>query len=191
METPFNPSTVDIPSTTQDITFRDPTFDTVREGRDEASSGYAWWAGNARFINLSGRFLGAHVAHAGLIAFWAGAMQLFEVAHYVPERPMYEQGFIVMPHLATLGFGVGPGGEVVDTFPYFAIAVIHLIGSAVLGIGGIYHSLRGPKKLGGFFDFDWADKDKITSIMGYHLVALGIGAFLLVGKAMFWGGVYD
>ena len=39
-------------------------------GYDEVSSGYAWWAGNARFITpeLTGRFLGAHVAHAGLIA---------------------------------------------------------------------------------------------------------------------------
>jgi photosystem II CP43 chlorophyll apoprotein len=191
METPFNPSAVALPKTAQDVTTRDATFDLSREGRDEASTGYAWWAGNARFINLSGRFLGAHVAHAGIIAFWAGAMLLFEVAHYVPEKPMYEQGCILMPHLATLGFGVGAGGRVVDTFPFFAIAVIHLIGSAVLGIGGLYHSLRGPQKLAGFYDFDWSDKDKMTSIIGYHLIALGVAAWLLVLKAMFLGGVYD
>ncbi|HHP7243978.1 MAG TPA: Photosystem II reaction center protein, partial [Elainellaceae cyanobacterium] len=61
-----------------------------RAGYDETSSGYAWWSGNARFITteLSGRFLGAHVAHAGLIAFWAGAMLLFEVAHYNLDQPM-------------------------------------------------------------------------------------------------------
>ena len=47
----------------------------------------AWWAGNARLINLSDKLLGAHVAHAGLIVFWAGAMNLFEVAHFVPEKP--------------------------------------------------------------------------------------------------------
>jgi photosystem II CP43 chlorophyll apoprotein len=26
-----------------------------------------WWSGNTRFVNLSGKLLGAHVAHAGLI----------------------------------------------------------------------------------------------------------------------------
>uniref|UniRef100_A0A494GA87 Photosystem II CP43 chlorophyll apoprotein n=1 Tax=Solanum lycopersicum TaxID=4081 RepID=A0A494GA87_SOLLC len=63
-------------------------------GRDQESTGFAWWAGNARQLNLSGKLLGAHVAHAGLIVFWAGAMNLFEVAHFVPEKPMYEQGLI-------------------------------------------------------------------------------------------------
>ena len=39
-------------------------------------TGYAWYVGNARLINLSGRLLGAHIAHTGLIVFWAGAMML-------------------------------------------------------------------------------------------------------------------
>ena len=30
--------------------------------------------------------------------------------------------------------------EVLDTFPYFASGVLHLISSAVLGSGGIYHT---------------------------------------------------
>ncbi|PSP17606.1 MAG: photosystem II 44 kDa subunit reaction center protein [Cyanobacteria bacterium QS_8_64_29] len=163
-------------------------------GRDLQSSGFAWWAGNARLINLSGKLLGAHVAHAGLIVLWAGAMTLFEVAHFVPEKPMYEQGLILLPHLATLGWGVGPGGEVVDTFPYFVTGVLHLISSAVLGIGGLYHALRGPETLEeyySFFGYDWKDKNKMTTILGFHLIVLGIGALLLVFKAMFFGGVYD
>jgi photosystem II CP43 chlorophyll apoprotein len=43
-------------------------------------------------------------------------MNLFEVAHFVLEKSMYEQGLISLLHLATLGWGVGPGGEVLDTF---------------------------------------------------------------------------
>ena len=94
-------------------------FNTVIAGRDIESTGFAWWSGNARLINVSGKLLGAHVAHAGLMVFWCGAMTLFEVAHYIPEKPLYEQGCILIPHLTTLGWGVGPGGEVIDTYPFF------------------------------------------------------------------------
>jgi len=166
----------------------------IASGRDQESSGFAWWSGNARLINLSGKLLGAHVAHAGLIVFWAGAMTLFEVSHFVPEKPMYEQGLILIPHIATLGWGVGAGGEVIDTFPYFVVGVLHLISSAVLGFGGIYHAIRGPETLeeySSFFGYDWKDKNQMTNIIGYHLILLGIGALLLVFKAMFFGGVYD
>ncbi len=59
-----------------------------------------WRAGNARLVNLSGKLLGAHVAHAGLIVLWAGAITLFEVGNFDPSLPMYEQGLIVLPNLA-------------------------------------------------------------------------------------------
>ncbi len=166
----------------------------ISGGRDQQSTGFAWWAGNARLINVSGKLLGAHVAHAGLIVFWAGAMTLFEVAHFIPEKPMYEQGFILLPHIASLGWGVGPGGEVINTFPFFVVGVVHIISSAVLGLGGIYHALRGPDTLeeySSFFGYDWKDKNKMTSILGFHLIILGCGALLLVAKACFFGGLYD
>jgi photosystem II reaction center P6 protein (CP43) len=121
-------------------------------------------------------------------------MNLFEVAHFVPEKPMYEQGLILLPHLATLGYGVGPGGEVLDTFPYFVSGVLHLISSAVLGFGGVYHSIIGPETLEEsypFFGYLWKDKNKMTTILGIHLVLLGFGAWLLVWKAMYFGGIYD
>ncbi len=163
-------------------------------GQDLASTGYAWWAGNARMINLSGRLLGAHVAHAGLMTFWPGAMLLFEVSHYTADMPLYEQGLILMPHVASLGWGVGPGGEITDIYPFFVIAVAHLIGSAVYGLGGIYHALKGPERLenySSFFAQDWRDKDQMTKILGYNLLALSTGALAFVFKAMFFGGVYD
>jgi photosystem II CP43 chlorophyll apoprotein len=186
VETPFDRATVTAVKTAKGIKIVTPS-----EGLDQASTGYAWWAGNMRLANMSGRFLGAHLAHAGLMAFWAGAMLLFEVSHFTPDKPMYEQGQLLMPHIATLGFGVGQGGEVVDIFPFFAIGVIHLIGSAVLGFAGTYLSIRGPAKLPGFLDFDYGDKDKITLILGFNLIWLGVFALLFVCKAMFWGGVYD
>ncbi|MEG4454761.1 chlorophyll a/b binding light-harvesting protein [Microcoleus sp. N9_A1] len=155
---------------------------------------FPWWAGNARLINLSGRLLGAHVAQAGLIVLWAGAYTLFELSRFNPEFPMYEQGLILLPNLARLGFGVGAGGKIVDTYPYFQIGVIHLISSAFLGFGGIFHSLKGPATLEEktpFFGYRWEDADKMTTILGIHLVLLGVGALLLVAKAMYFGGLYD
>jgi photosystem II CP43 chlorophyll apoprotein len=161
------------------------------------SQQYGWWAGNARFSNLSGRLLGAHIGHAGLIVLWAGAMTLFEITKYDPTRPIYEQGLILLPHLATVGFGMGDGGEIIDTYPYFVIGVLHLVSSAVLGAGGLYHALLGPEVLPenttffGFFGYDWSDEEKMTTILGIHLLLLGLGAWLLVAKALFWGGLYD
>lgn len=72
--------------------------------------------------------------------------------------------------------------------------VLHLISSAVLGFGGIYHALLGPETLEEsfpFFGYVWKDRNKMTTILGIHLILLGIGAFLLVFKALYFGGVYD
>ncbi|MBW4627229.1 MAG: chlorophyll a/b binding light-harvesting protein [Brasilonema octagenarum HA4186-MV1] len=153
---------------------------------------YSWWAGNLRFVNLSGKLLGAHVAHAGLIVLWAGAMTLFELSRFDPNVPMYQQGLILLPHLATLGLGVGAGGQIVDTYPYFVVGILHLISSAVLGAGGIYHAVLGPDKLDEKgFGYRWEDGNKMTTILGIHLVLLGLGALLLVAKAVLFGGLYD
>ena len=138
---------------------------------------FPWWVGNARLINLPSRLLGTHVAHAGLIVFWAGAYTLLELSRFNPELPMYEQGLILLPNLARLGLGVGAAGKIVDTYPYFAVGAIHLISSAFLAFGGIFHSLKGSATLAertSFFGYKWENADKMTTILGIHLSLIHI-----------------
>ena len=157
----------------------------------------SWLSGNARLIDLSGQLLGAHIAHAGLIMFWAGSITLLEVSGFTPGVPMYDQNLLLIPNLARLGWGIGAGGEVVNTYPYFVIGILHLISSAVLGAGGLFHVFRGAAVLkdgegrAPKFHYEWDDPKKLGFILGHHLIFLGVAALLFVGKATLWGGIYD
>lgn len=158
---------------------------------------WSWLSGNARLIDMSGQLLGAHIAHAGLIMFWAGSITLIEVTKFVPDQPMSEQGLLLLSNLARLGFGVGSGGIVTDTYPYFVIGILHLVASAVLGAGGLFHVFRGAANLKDSkgnarkFHYEWSDPKQLSLILGHHLIFLGIAVLTFVAKAMFWGGIYD
>ncbi|MGD1897489.1 MAG: chlorophyll a/b binding light-harvesting protein [Phormidesmis sp.] len=158
---------------------------------------YPWWAGNARFIELSNTFIVAHLAQAALIVLWAGAFTLFELAVYSPDAPLYTQGLILLPHLATEGWGIGANGAIVDTGVWFSIGAIHMVSALVLAGGAYFHYTQIPASLAlgskrtARFHFEWQDAKKLGFILGHHLIILGLGALLLVAKAQYFGGLYD
>ncbi|KAL0647712.1 hypothetical protein Bca4012_046003 [Brassica carinata] len=143
-------------------------------GRDQETTGFAWWAGNARLINLSGKLLGAHVAHAGLIVFRAGAMNLFEVAHFVPEKPMYEQGLLLLPHLATLGWGN----------KMTTILGIHLI---LLGVENTNLTLSPSVIFGYLLKSPFGGEGWIVSVDDLEDI---IGGHLWLGSICIFGGIW-
>ncbi len=159
--------------------------------------GGEWLIGNARLTSYSGLLLGAHIAHAGLIMFWAGSVTLMEAGRFNPEIPLPNQGLLLIPHLATLGFGFDELGAITHSYDFFVIGILHLVASAVLGAGGLFHVFKGPDVLSkasgraAKFHYEWTDGASLSFILGHHLILLGLGALALVLKATQWGGLYD
>jgi len=159
---------------------------------------YGWWAGNSGVTNRSGKFIAAHAAHTGLIAFWAGAFTLFELARYDPSIPMGHQPLIALPHLATLGIGFDEAGVLMgDPAPVVAVAVVHLVGSMAYGAGGLLHSLLFSSDMQDSevsqarkFKLEWDNPDNQTFILGHHLIFFGIANIWFVEWARIHG-IYD
>ena len=158
---------------------------------------YGWWAGNSGVTNRSGKFIAAHAAHTGLIAFWAGAFTLFELARFDPSVPMGHQPLIALPHLAALGLGFDETGAFVGGTAVVSIAVVHLVLSMVYGAGGLMHSLlfsadmqESSVSQARKFKLEWDNPDNQTFILGHHLIFFGVACIWFVEWARIHG-IYD
>ncbi|KAI9131149.1 chlorophyll a/b binding light-harvesting protein [Acaryochloris sp. CCMEE 5410] len=160
---------------------------------------YPWYSGNSRLEDpaVQGKWLAAHIAQIALIVFWVGLNTFSENQAFDTSLPMFDQGLVLIPHLAALGFGVGSGGVVTNTFVFTQIGAIHMVSSFVLFGGAYFHAKIGPAVLadGGRgntdqFAFSWDDPKKLGYILGHHLVLIGTGALLFVLWIKFHG-IYD
>jgi len=158
---------------------------------------YGWWAGNAGVTNRSGKFIAAHAAHTGLIAFAAGASTLWELARFDPSISMGHQSSIFLAHLASIGIGFDETGTIWTGANVVSIAVVHLVASMVYGAGGLLHSLYFEADMQGSevqqarkFKLEWNNPKNLTFILGHHLIFLGVANIQFVEWARIHG-IYD
>ena len=157
---------------------------------------YGWWAGNAGVTNKSGKFIAAHIAHTGLIAFAAGGSTLWELARYNPEIPMGHQSSIFLAHLASIGIGFDEAGAWTGA-GVASIAIVHLVLSMVYGAGGLLHSVLFVGDMQDSevpqarkFKLEWDNPDNQTFILGHHLLFFGVACIWFVELARIHG-IYD
>jgi photosystem II CP47 chlorophyll apoprotein len=66
-----------------------------------------WFRVHVVVLNNPGKIISVHIMHTSLVAGWAGAMALYELARFEPGdpilNPMWRQGMLVMPMMARLG----------------------------------------------------------------------------------------
>jgi len=158
---------------------------------------YGWWAGNSRLTNSSGKFIAAHAAHTGLIAFAAGASTLWELARFDPSIPMGHQSSIFLAHLASIGIGFDETGSIWTGVNVASVAIVHLIGSLVYAGGGLLHSLLFSADMQDSsvgqarkFKLEWDNPDNQTFILGHHLIFFGVANIWFVEWARVHG-IYD
>ena len=157
---------------------------------------YGWWAGNAGVTNKSGKFIAAHIAHTGLIAFAAGGSTLWELARYNPQIPMGHQSSIFLAHLASIGIGFDEAGAWTGA-GVASIAIVHLVLSMVYGAGGLLHSVLFVGDMQDSevpqarkFKLEWDNPDNQTFILGHHLLFFGVACIWFVEWARIHG-IYD
>jgi len=126
------------------------------------------------------------VSHAALMVLWAGAMVLFELSRFVGDKPLFGQGFILVPHLSMLAPLPPPPAL---AFHAFTAAVLHLFSGGPLALGGCFHAPLSSERLGSAaagspFSFSCRDRFRTSSILAAHLLPLGVSrsAGLIDGK---------
>jgi len=157
---------------------------------------YGWWAGNSGVTNRAGKFIAAHAAHTGLIAFACGASTIWEMSRFDPSIAMGHQSSIFLAHLASIGIGFDQAG-VWTGENVVSVAVVHLIASMVYAGGALAHSLLfdgdltdGPVPTTKKFKLEWNNPDNQTFILGHHLLFFGVANIWFVEWARIHG-IYD
>ncbi|WP_320668088.1 chlorophyll a/b binding light-harvesting protein [Prochlorococcus sp. MIT 1307] len=157
---------------------------------------YGFWAGNSMVTNRSGRFIAAHAAHTGMIAFAAGATTLVELAKFDPSISMGHQSSLFLSHLATIGIGFDEAGAWTGA-GVVTIAILHLILSMVYAAGGLLHAVLFDEDMqqseviqARKFKLEWDNPDNQTFILGHHLIFFGVACIWFVEWARIHG-IYD
>ena len=156
-----------------------------------------WYRVHTVVLNDPGRLIAVHLMHTALVAGWAGAMTLYELAVFDPSdpifNPMWRQGMFVLPFLVRLGITDSWGGWTITgensvspgLWTFEGVALAHIVLSGLLFLSAIWHwsywdleLFRNPRTLESALD--------LPKIFGIHLIlssllCFSFGLFHLTG----------
>jgi photosystem II CP47 chlorophyll apoprotein len=159
-----------------------------------------WYRVHIVLINDPGRLLAVHLMHTSLVAGWAGAMALYELAVFDPGdpvlNPMWRQGMFLLPFMTRLGVtqswggwsitGESLDGKSVGIWSYEGVALAHILLSGLCFLAALWHWR--------FWDLELfrnpVNNEETTlalpTIFGIHLLlasvlCFGFGAFHVTG----------
>ena len=112
-----------------------------------------WYRVHIVLINDPGRLLAVHLMHTSLVAGWAGAMALYELAVFDPGdpvlNPMWRQGMFLLPFMTRLGMtqswggwsitGENLDGKFIGIWSYEGVALAHILLSGLCFLAALWH----------------------------------------------------